>query len=181
MSPRLAGAMMVVAGLLGFVTGYGWLVGLRVDDAIAPIGFNAGLIVALAVCLPIMSAGLYFVMHGRPDVEGHAARQRIHQLLKTAQTEGHASTHEFISRYGMPRRLLRPALALGARSIGFQGYVNWRAGRVVAMERQSTLRCPACGGPLPEPELAASLEPGATNAPDDLVLQVCPTCHVDIL
>jgi len=168
-SGRLVGILLLGAGIVIGVGIVAWLgAGLR-EGNLRGSGAVFGLVLLFGVVvLPLLGAGVYFLVRGRAEARELAEVEEQRKLLDIVSTRGQVSIAEVVLEMKTTRDEVQNDLyALVGRGL-FSGYVDWKKGVLYSMEAsklQGRQTCPNCGGQL---ELAGK------------GLVKCPYCGAEI-
>jgi hypothetical protein len=164
---RLLGAMLLFGGLLSILGLLGWLRAAQGEGEISAQAFGFFLLMTLALMLPLMSGGIYLLVHGDLDLDAYQQSRRTRQLRSLLRQSGELRVVDAMQALELDRADLRTLLAEAARSGLVEGYVDWHKGRLVVISlAQGVLPCPACQARL-------SLQGRGAVA--------CPYCSADLL
>jgi hypothetical protein len=160
---------LIVAGILGFSVAYSALVDARSGGTLGPLGFSAGLLLSLAMALPVMAAGIYVLVHGDPDTRAFRQRTAAAELVRRAELEQWADLWPLFDALDVDRQELADLLAEAVREEGVAAYVDWRKGVLAIAPGGIEGQCPKCGADMPE---APAESDGS---------RVCGRCRVEVL
>lgn len=164
---RLLGAMLLFGGLLGILGLLGWLRAAQGEGEIGAQAFGLFLLIALALILPLMSGGIYLLIHGDLDLDAYQQSRRMRRLRALLRQSGELRVVEAMLALELDRADLRSLLADAARSGLVEGHADWRKGRLVSSSlAQGVQPCPAC---------QASVDLQGRGA------VACPYCGADLL
>jgi len=144
---RLVGGMILAGGTLFVLGVLGWLQAARADGELSQHGFALGLLLCLALVLPVMAGGIWLLVEGRLDLETYrlsAQTRRLRALLRGGEP---LRLGDVLASLETDRQGLRDVAALAAREGLVGGHIDWRNGRLHKGELgPGVQRCPACGG-----------------------------------
>jgi len=168
-SGRTLGMILLAAGIaLGALIGV-WLASGMREGTLQGSGAIFGLLFGfLILVLPLVGAGIYFLVRGRAEDIAYAHVREQRRLLDMLTTRGQLTIPDVALELGISRDQIESDLYDLVGKGLFTGFVDWRKGilhSIEAAELQGEQTCPNCGGKL---ELAGK------------GLIVCPYCGAEI-
>lgn len=146
---KLVGWLVVGGGLVLALAAVGWLLGALADGSLGAGGFALGLVLAMAVTVPVVAAGVYLVALGRAETVELKDAARTRKLLNLVLTQGRVRISDAVLEMGVPQETVREILYEAVGKGLFSGYINWQDGMLYAREAaQGQQPCPNCGGTI---------------------------------
>lgn len=150
-SGRVIGAILLGAGLIIGLGIWAWLVqGIR-EDRIQGSGAVFGVILSLFLVVPLVGAGIFFLIRGQAEARDIAQVSEQRRLLDIVSTRGQIAIPDLVLELNSTKdRVQGDLYQLVGRGL-FSGYVDWNRGMLYSVEAsklQGQQKCPNCGAPL---------------------------------
>ncbi len=151
-SGRVVGLLMIAAGVVIGIAVVAWLgLGVR-EGQTRGTGAVLGFILLFgALVLPLVGAGIYFLVRGRAEAREMARVGEQRRLLDIVSTRGQVAIPDLVLELKSSRdRVQADLYDLVGRGL-FSGYVDWNKGMLYSVEAsqlQGRRTCPNCGGDL---------------------------------
>ena len=148
-SGRLVGILLAAFGVIIGIFVTAWLVAGVQDDKLETTGAVLGFILASFLVLPMVGAGIYFMVKGQAEAKDLARVQEQRRLLDMISTRGQVAISDLVLELKTTRDKVQNDLYdLVGRGL-FSGYVDWSKGVLYSVEAsklQGQQHCPNCGG-----------------------------------
>ncbi len=151
--------------LLAFL---GWLLTAFGTNETSSAGMAIGIVLALAILLPIFGIGVYIFRRGTVEKTEFANVQQQKKLLNMVLTQGKVTIAEIVAELEVSRDTVEEMIRDLVGKQLFSGAINWDKGILYSVESQALTedrKCPNCGGEL-------------TFAGKGLI--VCPYCGSEV-
>lgn len=142
--------LMVGSGVL-LLAFLGWLFAALQTNETSTGGMVLGVVLLLAILLPIFGSGFYLLRRGISEKQDFAQLHQQKTLLNMVLTQGQVTIPELVADLQLPRDTIEALIRdlVGKRL--FSGAINWDKGILYSVESRSLVQdrqCPNCGGKL---------------------------------
>ena len=176
---RTAGLILIVVGVAIDLAIVLWGVAGLVEDRLRPTGFALLIVVSsLVVLLPFVGGGIFLLRRGRVEKTEMERLQKEQRLVGMIEAQGTVSIAHAAASLGVSRDEVQSLLYDLVGKNLFTGYIDWKAGKLVAQDAvniQSTVangHCPNCGGQV---EMAGKGTIGCPYCGAEIFLSVAPS------
>lgn len=150
-SGRLVGlGLMIGSGVL-LLAFFAWLATAFGTNETTSGGLAIGVVLALALLLPIFGIGVYVFRRGSAEKKDFATLQQQKKLLNMVLSQGQVAIGEIVAELELPRETIEEMIRDLVGKQLFSGAINWDKGILYSVESQQLTegrRCPNCGGEL---------------------------------
>lgn len=151
-SGRTIGLILTVAGIvLGVAIGLWLYFGYQEGNLEASGAAFGGALFAGVLVLPLVGAGLFFIVRGNAEARNLAHVQEQRKLLDIVKTRGQVQISDLVLELNATTdKVKNDIYDLVGRGL-FSGYVDWDKGQLYSVEASQLSgrqTCPNCGGQL---------------------------------
>lgn len=150
-SGRTVGFALVLGSAVLLFAFFGWLLTAFGTGETTSSGLAMGIVLAMAVLLPILGTGIYLLRRGNQEQKTFAQLEQQKKLLNIVLTQGKVTVVELVAELEVPQDDVEAMIQDLVGKQLFSGAINWKTGTLYSVESQSLTKngkCPNCGGEL---------------------------------